>query len=122
MTTAWWPTGAAYSQTKCIDENNNQADLTKEVRNVEAWVSDNKRRTSELQLLLFRSYPPYAGKIDGVVGAQTRQVLCEVMKTYIAIGGSGPDWGVNQPKDADRFIEWLYAALIATETGGEFPD
>ena len=110
----------SYARYRCYDDDN-KIDVTMEFYNVEQFIKNKPQKISELQLLLTKM-GDYSGKIDGQFGQETATSVCEVVKTYIAIGGKDPDWGINRVSDVPRFISWLYTAMIANETGGEFPD
>ena len=99
---------------KCID-------VTRELRNVRAVLETNREKLTNVQLILVRM-KEYTGPIDGKWTKRTEESIRRVLDTYIAIGGRGPDWGINNKRDVDRFIKWLYAALESLETGSEFPD
>ncbi len=64
----------------------------------------------------------YRLTVDGKWGPGTEKAFEKMLDTYTAIGGSGPDWGVNSPSDTDRFLDWMDQAAHAHLTGGEFPD
>jgi len=105
---------------QCIDEYNN-LNVTNEVENVLNWVKRLKRNAYEVQRLL-KQYGVYGGRVDGEFGKNSSKALCKVMQTYIAIGGTGIEWGINNVSDAPKFVDWLFDAAEANETGGEFPD
>ena len=110
----------SYARYRCYDDSN-KIDVTNEFSNVEKFIKNSTQKISELQLLLTK-IGDYGGKIDGKFGQETATSLCGVVQMYIAIGGKGPDWGISRVSDVPRFIGWLYTAVNASETGGEFPD
>ena len=61
-------------------------------------------------------------KADGAWGPQTAGAFANLLETYHAIGGIGPDWGVRGPDDVPRFLEWVADAEFAIAVSGEFPD
>lgn len=64
----------------------------------------------------------YRLSTDGKWGPGTKIAFEQMLKTYTAIGGSGPDWGVNSRQDTARFLNWMDTAANAYLTGSEFPD
>lgn len=64
----------------------------------------------------------YRYPADGKWGPLTEGAFERLLVTYIAIGGDGPNWGVNSPSDTLRFLNWMDQAANAYLTGGEFPD
>ncbi|MEQ1949908.1 peptidoglycan-binding domain-containing protein [Mesorhizobium sp. CN2-181] len=69
-----------------------------------------------------KAYGVYSGALDGKWGPRTREAFQAVLKTYIAIGGRGRDWGINKPEDTQRLIDWTLSAAKANREGSEFPD
>ena len=104
----------------CVDYLNN-TNVTREFAFATGWVNRWKRNTYEMQRLL-KKYGAYRGKIDGDFGKNSKNALCQIMKTYIAIGGTGSEWGIRSVSDAAKFVDWLAEAVEAIETGGEYPD
>lgn len=98
-------------------------DVGREVGFVKAYFSGMPASAlRDAQDLLHRQGEKYQGSIDGKWGAQTERAFYQALQLYIAIGGSGSDWGVNSPKDTARFMDWLAEAASATENGTEFAD
>jgi hypothetical protein len=110
---------AAHAAT-CFDRNN-RADNSREYGLLIHWIGKDLKKTVALQLALSK-FGGYEGKVDGKIGPQSASVICSTLSNYLAIGGKGRTWGINSVSDAPRFIVWLYDAIVANETGGEFPD
>jgi hypothetical protein len=108
------------SRNTCFDPDN-RADNSREYALLMHWIGKDLQKTVALQLALTK-FGEYEGKIDGKRGAQFASAICSTLSFYLAIGGKGRNWGINSISDAPRLIGWLYAAIAANETGGEFPD
>jgi hypothetical protein len=108
------------SRNTCFDRNN-RADNSREYAFLMNWIGRDLQKTVALQLALSK-FGGYEGKIDGKVGPQSASVICSTLSNYLAIGGKGRNWGINSVSDAPRLIGWLYDAIVANKTGGEFPD
>lgn len=96
--------------------------LEKALGNVREYfqsVSPVELAKAQAVMSLFGSYDK---PIDGRWGPGTEIAFEKNLKTYTAIGGSGPDWGVNAPSDTPRFLTWIEAATHSAMTGSEFPD
>jgi hypothetical protein len=104
----------------CFDRNN-RADNSREYALLMHWIGKDLKKIVALQLALSK-FGGYEGKIDGKIGPQSASAICSTLSNYLAIGGKGRAWGINSVSDAPRLIGWLYAAIVANETGGEFPD
>jgi len=115
------PENALQSAECSATENGKCVNVTRELRNVRVALETNREKLNNVQLILARM-KLYTGPIDGKWTKTTEDSIRGALETYIAIGGRGPDWGINNKRDVDRFIKWLYAALESGETGNEFPD
>lgn len=99
-------------------------DLTvdRELRNVRTYFrSATPVQIAKAQAVLSLS-GHYRYPADGKWGPITERAFEKMLDTYIAIGGDGPDWGVNSPADTKRFLSWMDQAANAYLTGTEFPD
>lgn len=59
---------------------------------------------------------------DGIWGPEIESRFEELLETYHAIGGIGPDWGVRNKADVPRFLAWINEMDYASTTGQEYPD
>jgi len=59
---------------------------------------------------------------DGIWGPEIESRFEELLETYHAIGGIGPDWGVREKADVPRFLAWINEMDYANTTGQEYPD
>jgi hypothetical protein len=115
MNTQAQPSGSA-----CVDRDN-KADNSQEYALLMQWIGKDHTKAVALQLAISK-YGGRTGKIDGKLGPQSALAICSTLSSYLAIGGRGNDWGINSVSDAPRLIDWLYEAIVANETGSEFPD
>lgn len=95
--------------------------VEQELRNVRAYFTAQPKRLRNAQGLL-QSLGFYGGAANGKWNKATEAAFRTALKQYIAIGGNGPDWGVNQPGDTPRFVQWLDTAARANATGTDYPD
>jgi hypothetical protein len=61
-------------------------------------------------------------KASGVWDLETEARFADLLRTYHAIGGVGPDWGVRTTDDVPRFIRWVIETDYTTTMGIEVPD
>jgi hypothetical protein len=108
------------SRSTCFDRDN-RADNSLEYALLMQWIGKDHKKTIALQLAVSK-FGGHEGKIDGKIGPQSAPAICSTLSSYLAIGGKGKDWGINSVSDAPRLIDWLYEAIVANETGSEFPD
>lgn len=108
-------------QNACAFDRGGPLSVNNELRNVKAAFYQNGSAVVQLQLLFARD-GSYSGPVSGTWNRELEAAILCSLQSYIAIGGRGNDWGVNQPSDAIRFVGWVYEALVARETGGEYPD
>lgn len=98
-----------------------QENVSKELMHVREYFRQNpgELRAAQQQL---KTMGEYRGKADGRWGAGTERAFRNVLEGYIAIGGRGSDWGVNEPSDTIRFVNWIASANYANQTGTDYPD
>lgn len=99
--------------------------LDKGVLLIEAYFDQvPERELFSSQATLSAWYEGYSLSLDGKWGPQTENVFREIFDMYTAIGGNGPEWGVNSVADVPRFLSWIEDAAYANNNPDrvEFPD
>ncbi len=96
--------------------------IERELVNVRAYFASRKGRVLLEAQALLKSSGHYKGTADGKWGNGTERAFRGLLKTYIVIGGSGSDWGINKPDDTRRLLDWVAEAEFSVTNGLEFPD
>jgi hypothetical protein len=109
----------------CLTQSAN-ADNSAEVKQQLSYVSEyfaqnNPRELYKAQALL-QAYGVYKDKVDGKWGKKTEKVFLDQLDTYISIGGVGEEWGVRNPAETIRFLNWIADSGLANANGTAFPD
>lgn len=112
----------ATTQASAQDETCSSGYFLESMGHIETHFQNQPARLFQTQMLLRDWLRRSNLEPDGVWGPMTRATLCKVFSTYTAIGGTGPDWGVNSAQSAAEFENWILHATFASVTGGEFPD
>lgn len=97
-------------------------DTEQETANVRAYFETQGTAALVQAQALLAAQGVYHSGIDGKWGAATEEAFSDILQSYIAIGGRGDDWGINEPGQTPRFLNWIATAISARENGTEYPD